>query len=191
MRLSFGEGQTQLIKVFWYCIISLWEGRGRGDHPRNIFLGFICGLSFNLRQDVTVLFQKMFDFNFGKTCNLVWTRWNWIRIFPRSQRCLCWLNGKENILCQTCQCRLNLKVTKQWRRKCYMHNNWQANRAWNKFEDKKVIIAKGPLSNPTHLTTGHHLLQISGGGGVPDHLGPPCIYAWGSSASQHRKSSSR
>ena len=92
-------------------------------------------------------------------------------IFPKSQRCLCWLNGKENILCQTCQCRLNLKKTKQWRRKCYMHNNWQASRAWNKFEDKKVIIAKGALSNPTHLTTGQHLLQISGGG-VPDHWSP-------------------
>ena len=34
---------------------------------------------------------------------------------------------------------LNFKVTV-----CYMHNNsfWRANRAWNKFEDKKVIIAK-------------------------------------------------
>ena len=45
-------------------------------------------------------------------------------------------------------------------------NNWRANRAWNKIEEKKVIIAIGPLFHLPHLTTGHQLLQISGWGGV-------------------------
>ena len=47
-----------------------------------------------------------------------------------------------------------------------MNNNWRANRAWNKIEDKKVIIDIGSLSHLHHLTMGHQLLQILGWGGV-------------------------
>ena len=65
-----------------------------------------------------------------------------------------------------------------------MNNNWQANRAWNKIEGKKVIIAIGPLSHLAHLTTGHRLLQISGGVGS-GHLAPMYLYGvFGKSAKE-------
>ena len=55
---------------------------------------------------------------------------------------------------------LNLKVTV-----CYLHNNWRANPAWNKFEDKKVIIAKEPVphNTPNHGTP--PLTNLGGGSG--------------------------
>ena len=59
---------------------------------------------------------------------------------------------------------LNLKVTV-----CYMHNNWRENRAWNKFEDKKVIIAKEPVP---HNTPHHGTALTNLGGEGPDHRSP-------------------
>ena len=80
---------------------------------------------------------------------------------------------------------LNFKVTV-----CYMHNNWLANRAWNKVEDKKVIIAKEPVPH----NTPHHgtpPLTNLGGGEGPDHRCPIYLCMGGASASQHSKSLSR
>ena len=62
---------------------------------------------------------------------------------------------------------LNLKVTV-----CYMHYNWRANRAWNKFEDKKVIIAKEPVPHNTPHLGAPPLTNIEGGGRVRDHRSP-------------------
>ena len=52
-------------------VLYLFERDGIEEIIPGIILDFICGFLFILRQDVTILFQKMFDFNFGKTCNLV------------------------------------------------------------------------------------------------------------------------
>ena len=73
---------------------------------------------------------------------------------------------------------LNLKVAVNNIKKSDMHNNWRANRAWNRIEENKVIIAIGPLSHLPNLTTGPQLLQISGWGGVRT-FASPTMYLYG------------
>ena len=56
-----------------------------------------------------------------------------------------------------------------------MNNNWRANRAWHKIEDKKVII--NSHRSPVPTTTSHQLLQILGWGGVGSgHSAPMYLY---------------
>ena len=48
-----------------------------------------------------------------------------------------------------------------------MHNNRRANRASNKFEDKKVIIAKDPVQHNTPHHGTQPLTNLGGGGSGP------------------------